>query len=240
MSKTCHAGQCRSKEGARSTNGVSSPFARDFQSLWCANQAEVANSVRKLPQWLLENKGISDSFKSAQRKLQENAKCFEKKHSRDRAARTEHSQNRIPKKVEDTECEQCHSVEKDSQLVKLHLALISRIPGGCQTVCQTGFARGDSALLLSIACGPGAHVLSFGEDIEGFTQPGLQCLGEVLQATNSTVTLIEGMPAGSIEPFLEMNYGVGNDIQCDVVHVDGGREGLCAVEDFYLLAHTAH
>lgn len=235
MSKACVAGRCKGKEEVE--NGGSGTDADkndkknlEFESLWCATQAQSVSSVERLPEWLLEDEYTLAAFAPLEQRFEEFSGCVNDWKSK----------MNLPGKLAQEGCRKCHPPRDDAQLFKLHLALLSRIPGGCRTVCQTGFARGDSALILSAACGPGTNVLSFSEDTRWYTRPGIKCLGDHLKDHNSTVTFIEGISANSIEKFLDENSELGKEIKCDVVHVDGCQEGKCRVEDLYLLLHTTH
>lgn len=144
-----------------------------------------------------------------------------------------HSKN--PKALPCLDC-----VAGDNELIQIHMEMIGRIPGGCHTVCEAGFNRGDESLILSTACGQTARVLSFAHDKRLYTKAGLQCAGAALNGTNSTVTLVEGNSTHTIEKFLEQNAEAGNPILCDVVHINGCEDAWCRHEDLRLLAIASH
>lgn len=134
-------------------------------------------------------------------------------------------------------CFRCHSVAQQPHIVQIHSELIRRLPH-CRTICETGFNRGDSALILSTACGKDTIGLSFTINSRWYTAPGRQCLGEGVLEGNRSITYVEGFSTTSITDFLGRN--AKHDFKCDVIHVDGGKSEEIRLQDLHDLRKVSH
>lgn len=186
----------------------------------CTSQS-ANRAVEALPEWLIRAAEGSPQYIEIENRLQALDDCVEKK-------RKSGNINRQP-------CYRCHSVASTPRIVQIHSELVRRLER-CQTICETGFNRGDSALILTTACGPSAAGTSFTLNSRWYTTPGRQCLAEGVLDKNRSVTYIEGLTSASIPDFTRRNVNV----KCDVIHVDGSKSASVRMQDLYDLKAWSH
>lgn len=202
-----------------------SPNQKDVgDNLFCPRVRADSVPVGALPEWVEKTGAASKGFVEIEQRLQLMDQCVEK-------WRQAHSPKERP-------CFRCHSVAGAPVHVKIQLELISLLPGGCRMVCETGFNRGDSILILTSGCSARAQGLSFTIDSRWYSRPGLGCLRDALSGSQQSITQVEGFTTSSIADFIARNSHLG--LQCDVVHIDGAKTGKIRLQDLQDLRRMAH
>lgn len=193
------------------------------ESRFCQEQQRAAHSanVGSLPRWLAN---ASSKSPELERRIQMMDSCVER-------WRRINMPTVAP-------CVRCHSIASSPIIVHIHTSLLSRLAAASAggTVCETGFNRGDSALVLATAFAEKTNVISFSINSRWYTSPGLQCLGNILDDVSQTVTYVDGYTTSTIDDFLGRNSA----ITCDVIHVDGCKDSPCRLYDMQKLRRAAH
>lgn len=188
----------------------------------CASPSDTME-VSALPEWLAVASQASPMYKEIEGRLAALDICVEK-------TRKTYFSKEVP-------CFRCHSVAGSDRLVQVHSEMVRRLPR-CRTICETGFNRGDSALILTTACGKDARAISFTLDSRWYTVPGRKCLAEGVLDEQRSITFVEGFSSTSINDFFGRN--IGQDVKCDVVHVDGGKSEDLRMQDLLDLRRVSH
>lgn len=179
--------------------------------------------INLLPEWVIAARGNRSLHNEIEEKLSIQDKCVEKWRAQN--ARGQHP------------CRRCHGIANTPVISKIYAELIARLPR-CQRICETGFNRGDSSIVLTVACGHGAQGLSFSLNTRWYTQPGMACQDEALAHTRSTITVVEGFSTTSIADFISRNSESKD--HCDVIMVDGIKSARGRYQDLADLAPLAH
>ena len=137
-------------------------------------------------------------------------------------------------------CNHCHSITSDKYdglKIEGYQRLIRAHVPNCRTVCETGFNRGDSALLWLELC-PAATVHSFTLDWDWYTRPGLDCIRAMPQQ-GPRLVYHEGSTGLTLPPFAK-RVESGELGKCDIIHVDGCKDMHCRASDLAWLKRASH
>ena len=140
----------------------------------------------------------------------------------------EQSRLKIQKSLRPSKCIRCHAISDAKYAgVKLNYYehAIKRYCSKfkCETFCEVGFNRGDSATAW-LEFAPDANLLSFTMDTRWYTKPGISC---TKMAYLERVEIIIGDSRKTVPDYFQEHP----DKRCDIIHIDGGKGIVNRKED---------